>query len=118
MNLSGKSFTKAQFKLLGYNLNFIPTPKNINKKTISADIKKFGRRVKLRDHFGISHTDTPAFKSESSWEPAKNHHTVETFLEDFTRKVNNELTGATDGTNRRTEARNLNKSEVEALEEI
>ena len=78
MNLSGKSFTKAQFKLLGYNLNFIPTPNNINKKTISADIKKFGRRVKLRDHFGISHTDTPAFRSESSWEPAKNHHTVET----------------------------------------
>ena len=116
--MSDRSFTKTQFKLLGYNLNFIPTPNNINKKTLATDIKKFGRRVKLRDHFGITDTNKPAFKSESSWEPAKNHHTVETFLEDFTRKVNTELTGATDDENRRTQARNLNKSELEALEEI
>ena len=66
INLSDRSFTKAQFKLLGYNLNFIPTPNNINKKTLATDIKKFGRRVKLRDHFGITDTNKPAFKSESS----------------------------------------------------
>ena len=39
-------------------------------------------------------------------------------MEDFTRKVENELTGTSKGTNRRTEARNLNKSELEALDEI
>ena len=91
MNLSDKSFTKAQFKLLGYNLNFIPTPNRINEKELNTDIKKFGRRIKLRDHFGITHTNTPAFKSESTWVPNKNHHTVETFLEDFGRKVDHEL---------------------------
>ena len=110
MNLSDKSFTKAQFKLLGYNLNYIPTPNHINKKELSTDIKKFGRRIKLRDHFGISHTDTPAFKSVSTWEPNKNHHTVETFLEDFTRKVNNELmVGTKERAPKRGTSINLNR---------
>ena len=62
INYSKKSFSKPEYKLLGYNLNYIPTPNNIDKKEIAQDIKNFGRRVKLRDHFGVSTMDKPAFK--------------------------------------------------------
>ena len=55
INLSKINFTRAEYKLLGYNLNFIPTPNSINKTDLSRDIKQFDRRMKLRDHFG----DTP-----------------------------------------------------------
>ena len=54
INLSSKQFSKHEFKILGYNLNFIPTPEKINKKQLEQDLKKFGRRIKLRDHFGES----------------------------------------------------------------
>ena len=118
MSLSDKSFTKAQYKLLGYNLNYIPTPNHINKRELFSDIKKFGRRIKLRDHFGITHTNTPAFKSESTWVPNKNHHTVETFLEDFGRKVDHELKEGTVNERKGNTGRNLTKSEQEALDQI
>ena len=54
MNLSKQKFTETEYKLLGYNLNFVPTPKNVNKKELSEDIKTFNRRIKLRDHFGVA----------------------------------------------------------------
>ena len=54
VNLSNKSFSKPQYKLLGYNLNFVPTPNKINKLELNKDLKQFGRRIKLRDHFGLS----------------------------------------------------------------
>ena len=85
------------------------------------DLKQFGRRIKLRDHFGnTTQSDGPNFKSQSNWEPATNHHTVQTFLEDFSRKVNNELDD--DRTKERAintnTSNNLKKDELEALESI
>ena len=115
MNLSKREFTKTEYKLLGYNLNFIPTPKSINKKNLTQDIKQFNRRVKLRDHFGLTTPEKQAFKSSSSWEPSTNHHTVKTFLEDFSNKVNHELA---DGPQRNKTKNNLNKQELEALENL
>ena len=52
MNLSEKGFTKNEYKLLGYNLNFIPTPEKLNKKEIMENVNNFNRRVKLKSHFG------------------------------------------------------------------
>jgi hypothetical protein len=120
INFSKKSFSKPEYKLLGYNLNYIPTPNSINKKELAQDIKQFGRRIKLRDHFGNSPSDKPAFKYHSTWEPNENHHTVKTFLEDFSRKVNSELeNGPTqDRANNVNTSNNLKKSELEALENI
>ena len=83
INLSSKTFSKPEFKTLGYNLNFIPTPGKLNKKQLEQDIKLFGRRIKLRDHFGVSQPVKQIFKSKSSWEPSEDHHMVKTFLDDF-----------------------------------
>ena len=84
VNLSEEGFTKMEYKLLGYNLNFIPTPDKINKKEILDNVNNFNRGVKLKSHFG----DTPPkeglyFKSNSSWEPPNPHYTVKTFTENF-----------------------------------
>ena len=121
INFSKKSFSKPEYKLLGYNLNYIPTPNSINKSELAKDINKFARRIKLRDHFGASlPSDKPAFKYQSTWEPANNHHTVQTFLEDFSRKVSNEL--EKEPTQHRAKSvntsNNLKKSELEALDNI
>ena len=118
MNLSEKSFTKAQYKLLGYNLNYIPTPNHIDKKELFSDIKKFGRRIKLPDHFGNTSTDKPAFKNISTWEPNNSHHMVMTFMEDFTRKVNNELESGTRNERKGSKTQNLSKAKQEALDQI
>ena len=117
INLSKQNFTRAEYKLLGYNLNFVPTPDSINKKDLSRDIKQFSRRIKLRDHFGNTLTNKPVFKSNSTWEPNENHHTVRTFLEDFSRKVEIEL--KTTSTNpRKNNQKNLSKEELMALENL
>ena len=61
----------------------------------NRDVKQFHRRIKLRSHFGI--TESPNLtekifnKSNSTWEPKEIHHTVNTFIEDFTQKINNSL---------------------------
>ena len=117
MNLSSKNFTKPEYKILGYNLNFIPTPEKIDKKELNQDLKKFGRRIKLRDHFGESLTEKPMFKTNSSWEPGNNHHTVKTFLEDFSRKVQCELDNPSPTSNQRVR-KNLNQQELAALENL
>ena len=119
MNLSKQNFTKTEYKLLGYNLNFIPTPKSVNKAELAQDIKQFNRRIKLRDHFGISQYTKPIFKSASSWEPTDTHHTVRTFMEDFSRKVESNLDNdPTPPLGGQKNQHNLSKSELGALEDL
>jgi hypothetical protein len=101
---------------LGYNLNFVPTPKNVNKKQLSEDIKTFNRRIKLRDHFGEAPKTDLYFKSTSTWEPSDTHHTVKTFIEDFQRKVNTTLEQT--NTVAKNHHNNLSKNEMKALDEL
>ena len=51
INLTKHSFTKAEYKLLNKNLNFIPTPKVYNKNELDADLNDFFRRIKLKAYF-------------------------------------------------------------------
>ena len=118
INLSKKSFTETEFKLLGYNLNFVPTPKTINKTELKRDLENFNRRIKLRDHFGIAPTEKPIFKSNSTWEPKNTHHTVRTFLEDFNKKVTEELNPGPSQQERPTNGMNLSKAEQSALQDL
>ena len=118
INLSTKHFSKPEFKVLGYNLNFIPTPDKINKKELAQDMKKFGRRIKLRDHFGDTLSEKPIFKTTSTWEPGDNHHTVKTFLEDFSRRVKTELNKEPTPPSTTRTKQNLTKPERAALDSL
>ena len=108
-----------EYKLLGYNLNFIPTPDKINKKEILDNVNNFNRRVKLKSHFG----DTPPkeglyFKSNSSWEPPNPHYTVKTFTENFKNNMIKSLDKKDNNDNKNKQRNNLNKHEQEALEAL
>ena len=73
-------------------MNFIPTPDSMNKNDIKRDINKFNRRIKLKSHFGTTLDKGDLyFKSNSTWEPDRVHHTVKTFIEDFNRQVQDSL---------------------------
>ena len=117
INLSGFKFTKTEYKLLGYNLNFVPTPNSINKTDMARDIKQFDRKIRLRDHFGDTPHIKPIYKSSSTWVPKDTHHTVRTFLEDFSRRVESELEYQVPKSGRNP-IKNLTKEELEALNHL
>jgi hypothetical protein len=103
--------------LLGYNLNFVPTPANINKKEILEDVKKFNRKIKLKAHFETSLPEGNLyFKNESNWTPNNVHHTVKTFTDDFTNRVTQSINK--DGQNVSSNRKNLSKNETKALNDL
>ena len=53
MNLSKSGYTVHEYKILGYNLNFVPTPENIDKKELLLDIVVRG------DLWGIEEDGVP-----------------------------------------------------------
>ena len=118
MNLSKLNFSVYEFQLLGYNLNFIPTPKSFDKNNLNRDVYQFNRRIKLRSHFGntLGTTEKTFKKSNSIWEPKDVHHTVKTFIEDFTWKLNNSLEEQKETDNK--QYKNLNKHEEKALQDL
>ncbi len=102
---------------MGYNLNFIPTPEHLNKKDVLRDVNKFNRRIKLKSHFGTTlEKGNLYFKNNSTWEPKDVHHTVKTFVDDFSQQVQNSLKNETKDVafNRK----NLSKKENQALEDL
>ena len=87
INLSTKSFTFYEFKLLNKNLNFCPTPNRYNKKPFKNDIDTFIRKVKLKAHFknkeqGIENQEFRISRNKT-WTPKESHHTAETFAHAF-----------------------------------
>ena len=52
VNLTNKTFTYTEFKLLNQNLNFVLTPGKYNKATFDKDKKSFFRNTLLKAHFG------------------------------------------------------------------
>ena len=116
INLSNLEFTTNEYKLLGYNLNFVPTPDSINKNELFQDVNKFNRRIKLKSHFGNLPKEGLYFKTNSTREPSNTHHTVKTFTEDFSKKISESLTM---GSNRgKLDQKNLNKHKILAMENL
>ena len=59
INLSGKTFSFFDFKLLNKNLNFVPHPGNYNKNKFDKEVDHFLRNIILKSHFGkSSYNDT------------------------------------------------------------
>ena len=51
VNLSNYQLNEEEIKVLAKGLKFIPSPRNINKTEVLADIKKFSRRMRLKEYF-------------------------------------------------------------------
>jgi hypothetical protein len=84
---------------------------------MARDIKKFDRKIRLRDHFGDTPQTKQIYKSSSTWVPKDTHHTVRTFLEDFSRKMEAELKTQIPKSGRNP-IKNLSKEELEALDHL
>ena len=88
MNLTKKTFTYHESKLLNRNLNFIPNPGKYNTKDLEDDKNNFARSIILRSYFG-NNTDKKIDPYQSlrepnkQWLPKETHHSVNTFIEKF-----------------------------------
>ena len=114
INLSGKTFSFFDFKLLNKNLNFVPHPGNYNKNKFDKEVDHFLRNIILKSHFGkisYNHTEKSGltFKTNKNWIPNKIHHTVGTFMEAF----RNDLNTNNKSTNKQLD--NLTKEERNSL---
>ena len=117
INLSTKSFTFYEFKLLNKNLNFCPTPNRYNKKQFKNDIETFIRKVKLKAHFkkkeqGIENEEFRISRNKT-WTPKENHHTVETFAQAFQNDLLKEEENI-----KQIPHKNLSKKEEDALQNL
>ena len=63
VNLSNYQLTEDEIKVLARLLKFIPSPRIINKTEVLADIKKFGRGMRLKE---FSHDKNNSTESETS----------------------------------------------------
>ena len=75
VNLSSYQLTADEIKVLSKGLKFIPTPQNINKTEVLADIKKFGRRMRLNEFFH----DREAVSSDSEQSDHNNSYDKHSF---------------------------------------
>ena len=111
INLSTKSFTFYEFKLLNKNLNFCPTPNRYNKKQFKNDIETFIRKVKLKAHFKNKEQDIEKeefrISRNKTWTPKENHHTVEKFAQAFQKREIKQIPH-----------KNLSKKEEDALQNL
>ena len=86
-------------------------------KDFDKDVTQFGRKVKLRAHFGpgtnIRNTEKQFYKTNKEWEPSRTHHTVATFLESFSDNINKSIDD-----NSRKGSVNLDKAESQALKDL
>ena len=71
VNLSSYQSTNDEIQILSRGLKFIPTPKNINKTEVLADIKKFSRRMRLKEFFydkDASSSDSDQYDFENNYD--------------------------------------------------
>ena len=120
INLTKLSFTKAEYKLLSKNLNFIPTPKVYNKNELDTDLNDFFRRIILKAYF----KDTPNNKNDEEsrlfeqnknkkWTPSNDHHTINTYVEAVKKDIKQSKTVTP-----RKLRPNLSKDEKVALKDL
>ena len=84
INLSEKTFTYHEFKLLNRNLNFIPNPGKYNTNNLENDKNRFVRSIILKSHFGTENDikNDPYYTlrdSNKQWLPKDMHHTIDTY---------------------------------------
>ena len=120
VNLSKKTFTYNEFRLLNKRLKLLSNPREYNKSKYTKDINDFIRRIKLEAHFKttqpLAKKDVVQFtksSSEKNWISKETHHTIESFIEAFNKELEIEEK------NKKTIPKsNLTKRETDTLQEL
>ena len=81
INLSSCYLSKDEVSVLSKGLQFVPTPKHINKAKIKEEIEVYGRKLRLMWHFRNDHQefDVNPFKKKSKFNP-KGDAAIEMYL--------------------------------------
>lgn len=67
LNLSNRTLTSAEYRLLGKGLKFCPKPKHHNEIQLKQDVFEFTRKLRLKEFFGDKEEDRDSEKdSENS----------------------------------------------------
>ena len=86
-NLSNKSFTDHETKLLSKGLGFVPTPEKINHWQLKQDLQKFVRNLRLKMYYLDQpipfFTETSAFRPPSNWTPLSRDTQSEPYLSEI-----------------------------------
>ena len=51
INLSDRVLSEPEISILSKGLKFVPTPNSVNKTELITDIKRWGRRMRLKEYF-------------------------------------------------------------------
>ena len=82
-NLSQKTLSPLEIKVLEKGLGFSPTP-SINETDLRRDISEFSRKMRCKWFFRNERqenvSETSEFNSKSTWNPPKRAHALELFL--------------------------------------
>ena len=83
-NLSQKTLSPLEIKVLEKGLGFSPTPSSINEVDLRRDISDFSRKMRCKWFFRNERqenvSETSEFKSKSTWNPPKGAPALELFL--------------------------------------
>ena len=83
-NLSEKVLSDAEIKVLEKGLDYTPIQNKINEPELRRDYEDFCRQMRLKWFFRNeptpSFSETPAFKTKSSWNSPKVHPCLEVYL--------------------------------------
>ena len=85
VNLSRRELSEEDVSLLSKGLKFSPTPTDIEKAQLKAEIEDFKRRMRLRWHFRNNEDDSFTyddnhFRIKSTWQPPKDDPILENYL--------------------------------------
>ena len=87
VNLSWRELSEEDVSLLSKGLKFSPTPTDIDKAQLKADIEEFKRRMRLRWYFRNNEDDSftddnsnDHFRTKSTWQPPKDDPLLENYL--------------------------------------
>ena len=116
VNLSRRELSKEDVSLLSKGLKFSPTPTDIDKAQLEADIEDFKRRMRLRWHFRNNEDDSFTyddnhFRIKSTWQPPKDDPILENYFSLLEREV---LSASPEGKN----FSNLSPSEQLSLKQL
>ena len=88
INLSNRHLPKDEVSLLSKGLQFVPTPKHINKAKIKEEIEVYGRKLRLMQHFRYDYHEfnVNPFNKKSKFNP-KGDAAIEMYLSRLEKEI-------------------------------
>ena len=116
VNVSNVTLSEGEMSLLSRGLSFCPKPSRIDQFQLRDDIKRFSRRLRLREFFydpeEINEDLINPFKPKSNWTPEINR---EPALEAYIKSVREDIYRILDRGHPRRSNDNITSLEIKAL---